>query len=112
MPMMYGFGGQRRQMLEAELQRFVDEMPQLGMETMYLAGPYARGEIRPDTVLDLVVVQETDTPAHRRADFWTTHLRPRLGVNFFVYTRDEFENPPANDPLLQDAFNIGERVYG
>ncbi|MCI0809043.1 MAG: hypothetical protein J4N63_07805 [Chloroflexi bacterium] len=112
MPMMFGFGGQRKQMLEAELQRFVEEMPQLGMETMYLVGPFARGEVDPGTVLDLVLIQETDQPSHRRADFWTSHLRPRIGVNFFVYTRDEFENPPAPDPLLHDAFNNGERVHG
>ena len=112
MPMMFGFAGQRRQMLEAELQRFVEEMPQLGMETMYLVGPFARGDVNPGTVLDLLVIQETGEPPHRRADFWTTHLRPRIGVNFFVYTRDEFENPPAQDPLLHDALNIGEKVHG
>ncbi len=112
MPMMYGFGVQRRQMLETELKRFVDEMPQLGMETMFLVGPFARGDIGPGTVLDLVLVQETNEPIHRRADFWTTHLRPQLGVNFYVYTRDELENPPSPDPLLHDAFNNGERVYG
>ncbi len=112
MPMMYGFGPQRRQLLEAELQRLVEEMPQLGMETMYLVGPFARGEVGSGTVLDLLLIQETDEPTHRRADFWTTHLRPRIGVNFYVYTRDEFENPPAHDPLIHDAANNGERVYG
>jgi hypothetical protein len=112
MPMMYGFGAQRRQILEAELQRLVEEMPQLGMEAMYLVGPFARGEIGPDTVLDLVVIQETNDPVHRRADFWTTHLRPRIGINFFVYTRDEFENPQGGDRLLHDAANNGERVHG
>jgi hypothetical protein len=112
MPMMFGFGVQRRQMLEAELQRLVDEMPQLGMTAMYLVGPFARGEVGPQTVLDLVVVQETEDPVQRRADFWTTHLRPRLGINFFVYTQDEFENPPGRDMILHDAANNGERVYG
>ena len=110
--MMYGFGPQRKQMLEAELQRLIDEMPQLGMTSMYLVGAFARGEIGPGSVLDLVVVQETDEPPHRRADFWTTHLRPRIGVNFYVYTSDEFVNPPARDPILHDAANNGERVYG
>jgi predicted nucleotidyltransferase len=112
MPMMYGFGAQRRQMLEAELQRLVDEMPQLGMTSMFLVGPFARGEVGPGSVLDLIVVQETDEPIHRRSDFWTTHLRPRIGINFYVYTQDEFENPQGADPLLHDAANIGERVYG
>ncbi|HJP27290.1 MAG TPA: hypothetical protein QF694_00570 [Dehalococcoidia bacterium] len=112
MPMMYGFGTQRRQMLDTELQRLVDEMPQLGMTSMFLVGSFARGEIGPATVLDLLVVQETDEPVHRRADFWTTHLRPRIGINFFVYTPDEFENPSGVDPLLRDAANNGEKVYG
>jgi hypothetical protein len=110
--MMFGFAGQRRQMLEAELQRFVEEMPQLGMEAIYLVGPFARGKVGPGTVLDLLVIQETDEPPHRRGDFWTTHLRPRIGVNFFVYTRDEFENSPSSDPLLHEANNIVERVHG
>ncbi len=110
--MMFGFGAQRRQMLEAELQRLVEEMPQLGMTAMYLIGPFARGVSGPDTVLDLLVVQETDDPVHRRADFWTTHLRPRIGINFYVYTQNEFENPPGRDPVLHEAANNGERVYG
>jgi predicted nucleotidyltransferase len=112
MPMMFGFGAQRRQILEAEMQRFVDEMPQLGMTAMYLIGPFARGENDPGTVLDLLVVQETDDPVHRRADFWTTHLRPRIGINFYVYTQDEFDNPPGRDMILHDAANNGERIYG
>lgn len=99
-------------MLEAELQRFVEEMPQLGMESMYLVGPFARGETDPATVLDLLVIQETSEPRHRRSDFWTTHLRPRIGVNFYVYTPGEFENSPASDALAQDALNIGEKVHG
>tara|TARA_B110000263_G_scaffold207103_1_gene188340 strand:+ start:473 stop:802 length:330 start_codon:yes stop_codon:yes gene_type:complete len=109
---MYGFGAQRRQMLDAELKRLIDEMPQLGMESMFLVGPFARGEVGPGTALDLVVVQETDEPVHRRADFWTTHLRPRIGMNFYVYTLDEFENPQSHDPVLHDAANNGEKVYG
>ena len=60
MPMMYGFGTQRRQMLESELQRLVAEMPQLGMQSMYLVGPFSQGDVGPKTVLDLVVVQQTE----------------------------------------------------
>ncbi len=112
MPMMYGFGSQRQQMLEAEVQRLVDEMPQLGMESMFLVGPFVKGDSGPGTIVDLVVIQETDQPRHRRADFWTTHLRPRVGINFFVYTREEFENPNEGDVLLRDVLAYGERVYG
>ena len=99
-------------MLESELQRLVAEMPQLGMQSMYLVGPFSQGDVGPKTVLDLVVVQETEESIHRRADFWTTHLRPRIGINYYVYTPDEFEINLEDDLLLQHAFSIGERVYG
>ena len=56
-------------MLESELQRLVEEMPQLGMQSMYLVGPFSRGDVGPRTVLDLVVVQQTDELMHRIADF-------------------------------------------
>lgn len=112
MPMMYGFGSQRRQMLDVELKRLIDEMPQLGMTAMFILGSFVRGEVGPGTALDLVVLQETDEPVHRRTDFWITHLRPRIGINFYVYTSDEFENSIGDDPILCDAANNGERVYG
>ena len=47
-------------MLEAEVQRLVDEMPQLGMESMFLVGPFVKGDTGPGTIVDLVVIQETE----------------------------------------------------
>ena len=59
-PMMFGFGSQRRRILEAELQRYAEEMPQLGMTRLILIGDLVSGEpTKPDTTLELVVVQET-----------------------------------------------------
>ena len=36
MPIMFGFSTQRRQMLDAELERLIAEMPQLGMMRMWV----------------------------------------------------------------------------
>ncbi|MGB1749614.1 MAG: hypothetical protein ACPHK0_07540 [Dehalococcoidia bacterium] len=112
MPMMFGFGVQRKQMLEAELERLVDEMPRLGMTQMYLVGDFAKGKVGPDTMLNLLVVQETDVAKHRRADFWTTHLRPRVGTEFFVFTSGEFDSTNESDPMLREAAAFGDRIYG
>ena len=112
-PIMFGFARQRRQMLEAELNRFVDEMPQLGMTRLFLVGDLARGtDIAPDTALHLIVVQETDEAFHRRSDFWTTHLRPAVATNFDVYTEQEFGDLQDCDPLLAEANQYGDRLYG
>ena len=112
MPMMFGFGQQRRRLLEAELERIAVEVPPFGALRMYAVGDFAAGAVRPDTELELVIVQITDAPAHRRADFWVTHLRPRLGVRFLVYTPEELDDLADVDPILRDAQAAGRVVIG
>ena len=112
MPMMFGFARQRRQLLEAELERFTSEMPPFGAYRAYLIGDVAKGNIQPDTELDLVLVQDTNEPFHRRADFWVTHLRPSVGTRFLVYTPDEFEELSDSDPLLIETQAYGEVIFG
>ncbi len=111
-PMMFGFGRQRRQMLESELRRFVDEMPQLGMTRLILIGDLVSGKpTKPDTTLELVVVQETDEPYHRRPDFWVSHLRPAVGATFHVYTESEFFEFAETDPVLIRAQQYGDQLH-
>ena len=112
MPMTFGFAQQRRQLLEAELQRIVVDLPPFGARRVYLVGGFATGQVDAESELELVLVQETDEPFHRRADFWTTHLRPRVGTRFLVYTPAEFEHLSASDPVLLEALRIGELVVG
>ena len=110
--MMYGFAQQRRQLLEAELERLRSEMPQLGAMRVALTGDMAIGRITPETAIELVVVQQTDEPFHRRSDFWVTHLRPRLDTSFFVYTPEEYDELAEIDPLLASAERHGEVIIG
>ncbi len=111
-PMMFGFGRQRRRMIEAEMQRFIEEMPQLGMTRLILVGDLVSGEpTKPDTTLELIVVQETDEPFHRRSDFWVTHLRPAVGTTFHVFTESEFFELADSDPMLVRAQQYGDQLY-
>jgi len=109
---MFGFAGQRRKMLEAELERFVEEMPPLGMQRMWLIGDLANGTVSVESLLELVVVQDTDEPFHRRADFWSIHLRPRVGTQFHVFTPAELDELGDVDPLLIRAMREGELAHG
>ncbi len=100
-------------MIEAEVQRFVDEMPQLGMTRLILIGDLVSGEKPgPNDVIELVVVQETEEPFHRRPDFWVTHLRPAVGTSFHVFTEKEFLDEQNTDPMLISAHHYGEALYG
>jgi hypothetical protein len=110
--MMFGFARRRQELLEAELQRFLGEVLPFGALRMYVIGDLARGQTKPDTELELVVVQATDQPYQRRADFWVTHLRPRVGTRFLVYTPEEFDDLAETDPILQEAQRIGMAVVG
>ena len=112
MPMMFGFSGQRRQLLEAEAQRFAAEAYGYGALRAYLVGDLAAGVVGPATELELVIVQETDEPFHRRADFWVAHIRPRVGMRFLVYTPEEFEAVEEDDALLLEAIRVGEVLVG
>ena len=112
MPIMFGFSEQRRQLLLAELRRMSAEMPQFGALRAYLTGAFALGQAEPATELELVVVQATEEPFHRRPDFWVSHLRPRVGTRFLVYTPDEVESLQEIDPVLGSALRDGELVVG
>ncbi len=107
---MIGFARHRRQLLEAELQRLTTELPPLGVEAMYLTGEFARGDTGPETALELIIVQATDEPFHRRPDFFVTHVRPRIETRFIVYTPQEFERLSPEDPVLRAALESGEQV--
>ena len=110
--MMFGFSQRRRQLLRGELERIGPELSPLGAMRAYLVGALALGEARPDTELELVLVQATDEPFHRRADFWVEHLRPRVGTRFLVYTPEEFDALEQVDPILRAARRIGQVVVG
>ena len=107
MPMMFGFGQQRRSLLMAELERIADELPSLGSRGTILLTDLAAAAIAPAAELDLLLIQETDEPFHRRADFWVTHLRPRVGTHFFVYTPTEYEELGDDDPIIREAKHHG-----
>ncbi len=111
MPMMFGFAVQRRQMLEAELVRIVEELPSLGVLRLYVTGAFGRREVRADTPLEVVVVHETGEPFRRRAEFFVDHLRPRLETHFWVYTPEEFRRHAQDDPVLAGAIALAEPAY-
>ena len=110
MGMMFGFASHRRQELEAEVRRMAEELPRLGVERAYLAGDLADGVVDVESDLAIVLVHETAEVFHRRPDFFTTHLRPRVATRFIVYTPREFEEWQRDDPLLSAVLRAGTGI--
>ena len=110
MPMVFGFATHRRQQLETEFLRIAGSMRQLGAERFWLAGDLARGDLAPDSELELLIVHETEQPFHRRSDFFQTHLRPQVGTTFVVYTPQEFADLCETDPLIVETTTLSDEV--
>lgn len=112
MPIMIGFARQRRQLIEAEIARLAEELPKLGVLRAWVTGAFGRGEVGPDTPLELVLVHDTPQPAHRRSDFFVDHLRPQLDTRFAVYTPEEAERLEDTDRVLVEATRLGDPIVG
>lgn len=110
--MMFGFAEHRRQLLAAEARRFAEEAPPYGAMGAWIVGDLARGQVGPETELELVIVQLTDEPFQRRGEFWEAHLRPRVGTRYLVYTPDELDELAEVDPLLAEAMTTGKAIVG
>ena len=109
--MIFGFGEHRRQLLESEVERIRAELPILGIERAYLIGDFAKGLVKPTTGLEFLVVHNTDAPYISRADFFTSHILPRAGCTWYVYTAKEFETLSSQDGPVARAMNYGEEIY-
>ena len=55
------------------------------------------------SALELVLVRGTAEPFQRRADFFVSHLQPRMATHFWVYTPEEFDELGERDPVLRRA---------
>ncbi|MBM3926138.1 MAG: hypothetical protein FJ320_09200 [SAR202 cluster bacterium] len=111
MPMMLGFSQHRAGMLQEELDRMIQELPQLGVRRCILLNPLYPGSIEVDTSLKLVMVLDDDRPFVRRPDFFYGHLWPRVAVEFIHLTPEEFDAVEPFDTELGRAIRRGEVVY-
>ncbi len=112
MPIMFGFSKHRRQQLMDELRRMAEELPRLGVERAWLTGDLAEDRVGPESDLELVLVQQSTEPFHRRPDFFLSHLRPAVGTRFIVYTPLEFNELRESDQILIEACRAGDELLG
>ncbi len=112
MPMMVGFSAQREGALRREVERYASMMPTLGVDRAILIGEFTAGRATPDTHVRLVVVRDTDQPFARRADFFYSHLEPRVALDVTVYSREEFEELSESEGLAGRLIREGETIFG
>jgi len=79
-----------------------------------LFGSHARGDARPDSDVDLLVVLDTDrNPLAVAGELYQSIVDREFGVDLVVVTPDKLrERIDGFDPFLSDAVRQGRVLYG
>ena len=101
----------RKDMLVRELEGIQKLLPYIGVENVILVGDMITADYTPESAIQLVVVQETDQPFGRRADFFSYHLDSAVAVDTWVYTPEEFDSLQETLPALYEACQQGRVLY-
>lgn len=101
----------RERQLTRELQRIVRLCPLLGLKKLFLCGSVARGEVLPDSDLDLLAVQETELPFLARLDRFYAVVKPRVAVDVLIYTPQELEALKEERVFIRKILEEGKLVY-
>ena len=110
--MMVGFSAQRREALRSEVERYASLMPTLGVDRAILVGELTIGQVSPTTPVQLVVVMDNELPFSRRADFFYSHLEPRVALEVSVYNRHEFEELSNSETPIGRLIRDGDPIFG
>lgn len=109
----------RLDLLKTELERFVEVASgELGAEQVIIFGSLARAlEVGEDALdewsdLDLVVVARTERPFYERIRDLLDRVKPRVGVDVFVYTPTEWEHMRSERSFIKrEVLGKGRIVY-
>jgi predicted nucleotidyltransferase len=84
---------QRYALLQSELSRYVELLRDVyKAEQILLFGSLASGQIQEWSDIDVVIIKKTDRQFLDRTREVIELLRPRVGLDVFVYTPQEFAN--------------------
>ncbi len=82
-------------------------------EKIFLFGSYAKGTHTEDSDLDLIIVNKTDLPKHKRGiEIRRLFYRQLIPMDIKVYTPQEFENESSNPyAFLHTAIKNSKKLY-
>ena len=97
--------------LQAELVRRIQEVAQ--PHRIILFGSRARGTARPDSDFDILVIQDSHLPRHRRAGpLYTAVAKVPAEVEIMVFTPEEVEEwREVPEAFVTTALREGKVVY-
>ena len=103
----------RATLLHRELARFIEIVTQqMQPESIILFGSLATGQVDEWSDLDLVVITNTDLPFYERIKQVLQSMRPRAGMDVFIYTPAEWAEMTSKRAFIRDEIlDKGQMVY-
>jgi predicted nucleotidyltransferase len=82
-------------------------------DKIILFGSYATGNPNNDSDLDLLIIQDTDLPRHKRSfDIQKSLIGSMVPMDILVYTRNEFEQEKEEKhSFLSSAIKTSKILY-
>jgi len=111
MPFRLGLAEKRKGLLEKELERILPLLINLGAKKVILFGSLSLGKVHRSSDIDLLIVKESNQRFLDRLDELYRTIKPNYGIDFFVYTPEEFEEMSLTNPFLKRAVKEGRLLY-
>ena len=106
-----GLAKKRREELENEFKRILPEIIKLGVEKIILFGSLTSQNVHKSSDIDIIVVQRTEKKFLERIQEFYEYLKPRVALDIFVYTPEEFEEMRKWNSFIKSALNKGRVIY-
>ncbi len=101
----------RRQKMESELARAVDELKRMGAERIVLTGSMAEGDIGPCSDIDLIVVMQTDKRFLDRLKEAYGRIKPSVAMDILIYSPHEMDELRETSAFVMHALAKGRVLY-
>jgi predicted nucleotidyltransferase len=106
-----GLSQKRKTKLENELKRLIPEIVKFGVEKIILFGSLNSGDVHKSSDIDLIIIKRTEKKFFERLDELYNYLNPKVSIDIFVYTPEEFEKMKEENSFIKLALKKGKVIY-
>lgn len=106
-----GLAEKRKEKLEEELNRMIPKIISFGVEKIIVFGSLISGNLHKSSDIDLILVRKTQKRFLDRLDEIYNYLKPKVAVDIFVYTPEEFDKMKDTNSFIKSALKNGRVVY-
>ena len=102
----------RKEKLQSELKRISKILKtKYNPEKIILFGSLAANKISEWSDIDIVIIKKTTQPFFERIKEIILLLKPKVGIDFFVYTPQEFEELKDRAFIKEEVLRKGKILY-